>query len=291
MAKTPRHGDHPRRTVTAQSLTKPLPTAERRDASGWSHHNHQTRLTENVYLCPTVPARALNHFHRMDIDILQWIGYTASAIIAISMTMSSIVKFRVINLIGASLFCTYGILIDALPVALLNGFIVVVDIYYLHNIFSRKEVFDIMRVRNDNKYLKRFLDFYRDDIQRFFPGFTHRPELNSYTFFILRDMAVAGILLARREEGEVLHVILDYVKAEYRDFKNGKFIFHRLQEEMIREGFTKVVTEGHTPIHKRYLRKLGFKQTGEDLFELRLCPSRLEQSAEKAKKQQAEKKS
>ncbi len=223
----------------------------------------------------------------MDIDIFQWIGYIASAIIAISMTMSSIVKFRVINLIGALLFCTYGILIDALPVALLNGFIVIVDIYYLHSIFSRKEVFEIMRVRNDNKYLKRFLDFYQDDIQRFFPGFTHKPELNTYTFFILRDMAVAGILLARRVEGEILHVILDYVKAEYRDFKNGKFIFHRLQDEMIKDGFTKVVAYGHTPLHKRYLRKLGFKQSGEDLFELRLCASKQEQAAEKARQQQS----
>ncbi len=209
----------------------------------------------------------------MEFDILQWIGYTASAIIAISMTMSSIVKFRVINLIGAGLFCTYGILIGAIPVALLNGFIFFVDIYYLVSIFSRKEVFEVMRVRNDNKYLKRFLNFYHDDILRFFPHFTHKPELNTHSFFILRDMAVAGIFLARRVEGEVLHVIMDYVKAEYRDFKNGKFIFHRLKHEMMEDGFTLVVTEGHTKQHKRYLKKLGFKQVSEENFELRLCPS------------------
>lgn len=210
----------------------------------------------------------------MDTDILVWIGYIASAIIAISMTMSSIVKFRVINLIGASLFSVYGILIGAAPVAVLNGFIVVVDIYYLVIIFSRREVFEVMQVRNDNKYLKRFLSFYHDDIQRFFPDFEHKPELNTHSFFVLRDMAVAGLFLARRVEGEILHVVLDYVKAEYRDFKNGKFIFHRLKNELLEDGFTRVVTQGHTKLHKRYLRKLGFKEVGENHFEMRLCPNK-----------------
>jgi len=220
----------------------------------------------------------------METDFLHWIGYAASVIIAVSMTMSSIVKFRMINLAGAAIFCVYGILIGAIPVAVLNGFIVLVDIYYLVNIFSQKEVFEKMRVRNDNKYIKRFLEFYHDDIQRFSPGFEHKPELNTYSFLILRNMAVAGILLARREQGEILHILLDYVKAEYRDFKNGKFIFHRLKDEMIRDGFTRVVTQSHTPRHKKYLKKLGFKQVNDIQFELRLSASRSEQASKPGRK-------
>lgn len=208
----------------------------------------------------------------MEIDLLVWIGYTASVVIAISMTMSSIVKFRIINLAGASLFCIYGFFIGALPVALLNAFIIIVDVYYLVGIFSKKELFEILKVRNDNHYLKRFLNFHHHEIQRFFPGFCHQPELNTHSFFILRDMAVAGLFLGRRTDGHVLHVDLDYVIAEYRDFKNGKFIFHRLKNEMIADGFTRVVTQGHTRRHQKYLKKLGFKKAGEEQYELRLIP-------------------
>ena len=64
-------------------------------------------------------------------NILPWIGYTASVIIVLSMMMNSIVKFRWINLFGALLFSTYGFLIGAIPVGILNGIIVLVDIYYL----------------------------------------------------------------------------------------------------------------------------------------------------------------
>ena len=66
----------------------------------------------------------------MEINFLQWIGYAASIIIALSMTMNSIVKFRWINLCGAFTFSTYGFLIGAYPVGILNGFIVLVDIIF-----------------------------------------------------------------------------------------------------------------------------------------------------------------
>ncbi|MEZ5149235.1 MAG: hypothetical protein R2759_19740 [Bacteroidales bacterium] len=50
----------------------------------------------------------------MELSVLEWIGYMASGIIALSMTMSSIVKFRWINLVGAGTFATYGFLIGAI---------------------------------------------------------------------------------------------------------------------------------------------------------------------------------
>jgi len=194
----------------------------------------------------------------MDISILQWIGYFASVIIALSMTMNSILKFRLINLAGALTFSTYGFLISALPVGFLNAFIALVDIYYLYTIYSKKEVFEILEVRPENKYLIRFLQFHDKDIQRFFPGFSYKPEMNTITFFILRDMAVAGIFLAHREKDHCLSVGLDYVIPEYRDFKNGKFIYLRLRNKFIDDGFTKVIAEGNSIKYIGYLKKLGF---------------------------------
>lgn len=206
----------------------------------------------------------------MEFSLLHLFGYIASIIIATSMTMSSIVKFRIINLIGASLFFVYGLFIGALPIVLLNSFIISVDIYYLVRIFSEKEAFEIMWVRSDNKYLLRFLEFYHKDIQHFFPGFSYQPELNTHSFFVLRNMAVAGLFLGRRENDHVLHVGLDYVIKEYRDFKNGKFIFHRLQDKIMSDGFTIIKTKGHIPQHQKYLRKLGFQEKENNCYEMTL---------------------
>jgi hypothetical protein len=203
----------------------------------------------------------------MEISILEWIGYIASITIAVSMAMSSIVKFRLINLAGAILFSTYGFLIGALPVGILNGFIVAVDIYYLLGIFAKKEVFEILEVRPENRYLIRFLSFHNHDIQNFFPGFTYKPEINTVSFFILRNMIVAGVFLAHRQNDNELKVGLDYVVPDYRDFKNGEFVYFNLRDKFIEAGFSRVIAGKSSPKHEKYLKQLGFEDNSDGELE------------------------
>ena len=206
----------------------------------------------------------------MEINILQIIGYFASIIIALSMTINSIVKFRWVNLLGALTFSIYGFLIGAIPVGILNGFIVSVDIYYLYSIYSKKELFDTLEIRGDNKYLLSFLKYYEEEIQKFFPGFGYKPEMNTISFFVLRNMAVAGIFLAHKEGDDILKVGLDFVVPEYRDYKNGKYIYHRLRQSFLDKGFKNVLVNTHSNSHIKYLKKIGFKENQKGVFEKNL---------------------
>jgi len=207
-----------------------------------------------------------------DINLLQWIGYCASATIVLSMTMNSIVKFRIINLVGALLFSTYGFIIGATPVGMLNALIGCIDIYYLYSIFIKKDSFEILEIRNDNRYLLRFLAFHQVEINRFFPGFTYKPELNTISFFVLRNMAVSGLFLARECENGEIRVGLDYVIPEYRDFKNGKFVYELIRDRFIDKGITRVTATKTSSKHAKYLKKIGFSENESGLLEKTLVP-------------------
>lgn len=76
----------------------------------------------------------------IELNWIEVIGYVASAIIAVSLTMSSIVKLRVLNLLGAFLFGTYGVFISSIPVALVNYFIATVNIFYLWKYWRIKQM-------------------------------------------------------------------------------------------------------------------------------------------------------
>ena len=65
------------------------------------------------------------------VNYFELLGYSASVLVAISLTMRSLTRLRVINLVGSLLFTIYGFIIGAYPVAVLNAFIVLVNIYYL----------------------------------------------------------------------------------------------------------------------------------------------------------------
>jgi hypothetical protein len=202
----------------------------------------------------------------MDGTYLTWFGYFASTVIALSMTMNSIVKFRWINLVGASSFAIYGYLIGAFPVLFLNGIIVFVDIYYLSKIYLKSELFDIIEIKGDNKYLDNFLAFHEKDIKTFFPGFEFKKTDHSLCFFVLRNLAVTGIFLAGEKEGKTLEVHLDYVCPEYRDYKNGKYIYHRLKERFANAGYHQITSLPQSKIYNNYLTKMGFEVRADGSF-------------------------
>ena len=153
----------------------------------------------------------------------QYIGYIASVVIATSMLMNSIQKLRWINLFGAALFSIYGFIINAFPVAMLNGFIVFIDIYYLIKMYANKDYFTLLEVNSNNNYLEAFVDFHKKDIEQFFPGFTFKPELNKLSILILCNMSVAGVVLAHEENPKTLKIGLDFVIPQYRDQNRENF--------------------------------------------------------------------
>lgn len=67
----------------------------------------------------------------LELNWLELYGYLGSALIAISLMMGDIRRLRWINLVGAGTFASYGLLINAWPVAILNGFIVLIDVVHL----------------------------------------------------------------------------------------------------------------------------------------------------------------
>ena len=48
--------------------------------------------------------------------VYELIGYLGSALIVVSLAMSSIIRLRIVNLAGAVVFSFYGVLIGSIPV-------------------------------------------------------------------------------------------------------------------------------------------------------------------------------
>jgi hypothetical protein len=61
----------------------------------------------------------------------EWIGYLASVLIAISITISSSFYFRILNLIGSACFVVYGLFIGSYPVAVINTYCFGINIFHL----------------------------------------------------------------------------------------------------------------------------------------------------------------
>lgn len=197
----------------------------------------------------------------MNINWLEWLGYLASLLIAVSLLMSSLVKLRWTNLVGSAVFATYGLLINAIPVVISNTIIVFINIYYLHKIYTAKEYFKLIEIVQSSEYLRSIFDFYKNDIKKYFPDFKFDIENAAVRFFILRNMVPAGIFVASEYDKESLHIDLDFVMPEYRDFKIGAFIFEENEKYFKDRGFKRLISNPSDKEHNAYLRKMGFRET------------------------------
>ncbi|EJP28390.1 bacterial inner membrane domain protein [Haemophilus sputorum HK 2154] len=62
---------------------------------------------------------------------IELLGYIATFLVAVSFLCKSMTRLRAINALGATLFVIYSLIISAYPVALLNAFLVCVNLYQL----------------------------------------------------------------------------------------------------------------------------------------------------------------
>ena len=195
---------------------------------------------------------------------IELIGYLGSILVAISLMMKSLLRLRVINLIGASFFTLYGALLGAYPVAVLNGLIVGIDIYYLAQMWRQEDFFTFLEVSPKSEYLHAFVDFYKNDIAELIPGYSYQNTSDEaqVCFFILRNMVPAGLFIANTR-GEEAHIKLDYVIPNYRDFQVARFIFEENAAFFSQRGIRRFVSEGGSDFHRKYLERMEFIKVGE----------------------------
>lgn len=200
----------------------------------------------------------------MSSTTIELIGYLASALVVLSLIMSSVLRLRIIGLTGAIVFATYGALIGSVPVMVTNGSIVLVHGYHLMRILRARasdSYFEVVRWPVFGTYLPRFLDFHRDDIARSQPGFQGLHD-DHQAWVILRDAEPVGVVLARLTDAGAAHIDLDYVRPEHRDLRAGR-VFYASGAGLADEGITTVTIDVDTDMHRRYLIQMGFEPAAD----------------------------
>ncbi len=187
------------------------------------------------------------------------VGYTGSLLILVSMLMTSVVKLRIINLIGSAVFTLYAILIHSYPTAFLNGCLVLINVFQL--LRQRRAVgksYNIHPFKAGEGFTEWFIAKYREDILKFFPSLKPEEAENASGYAVFYDDQAAGLLLVMKE-GETLRIVMDYATPAFRDCSVGGYLYGKLPEF----GVSKLVCKAENDEHVKYMEKMGFVR-GED---------------------------
>ncbi len=198
--------------------------------------------------------------------IIEIIGYIGSALVLVSMLMTSVVRLRIINLIGSVIFAGYALAIRSYPTAIMNICLAGINVYHLVRIFKEQRAYSSIKTDRNDGYFSYLLNNYIDDINIWFPEFSLQNADSDTAYLICCESNPACLFLGRTTQEGQLEVILDYATPAYRDTSVGHFLYKCLA----RDGYRSLVFRQRAEKHVPYLIKVGYKIADDGSYALSL---------------------
>ncbi len=193
------------------------------------------------------------------------VGYLASVLLVVSLSLRNDLKFRWTNAAAATTFVIYGLLIDSMPITVTNAAVLLINIYYLYKIYtaSTEEDFQIVELEDTNALPSKFSTFYKEDLQSYFPEAASGVQQANFKAVVLRDMAIANLFCAKVHGDGTAEVLINYTIPRYRDYKVGTFIFEKEKNFLSSKGIRKIYYKSVSHKgHMDFIKKHGFKEDG-----------------------------
>ena len=198
--------------------------------------------------------------------VVELIGYLGSALVVVSMLMTSVVRLRVINLIGSAIFTCYALLIRSYPTAVMNLFLVGINVYHLFRLLKVQKHYDLIPTDIGDRYVAYLLEKNMDDIHAWFPEFVLPEGGDVVAFLVCCDSNPAGLFLGKRTGDGAVEVLLDYATPVYRDTSVGRYLY----EQLARNGYRALVFRANAPEHVGYMKKVGYRKNDKGEYVLSL---------------------
>jgi hypothetical protein len=195
------------------------------------------------------------------------LGYVASALVVLALTMRSVVRLRLISLCGSVAFFVYATLIDSVPIMITNACIAAINLWFLRGEFlvrmSDRSDLGASQIRPDSPFLLDFIEYHGHDIHRFQPSFSMPEGDDTMSLLLTRDGLPAGLVVGRRIDN-TLRIDLDYVRREHRDSRLGNWLFGPGATVFRQAGLKRLRADATTDEHDRYLERVGFTRCDDD---------------------------
>ncbi len=192
--------------------------------------------------------------------LIELFGYLGSALVVLSMLMSSVLKLRIINTVGSTISAIYALIIRSFPLALMNLCLIVINVYNLVRLLKSDRAYDLIETAPEDSFLRYFLNRCQEDIRTFFPHFPGEPGEVDRAFLVCCNGTPAGVLLGRMEGGETLDILIDYSTPAFRDCSVGTYLYGQLPGLGIRTLLFRHLNSGE---HLAYLEKMGYTPTAQ----------------------------
>lgn len=132
-------------------------------------------------------------------------------------------------------------------------------IMFRQNICKNRSLEVIFVQDHDEQYLHYFLDYYRSDIIKFFPGFDFKIEEEFLVALIFSKMETVGLIIAEIKNAETLRICIDYMVPKYQGSQLAKTFYNCELRCIDFLDYKYLYIEPQSKVHNDYLERIGFR--------------------------------
>lgn len=191
---------------------------------------------------------------------LEIFGYCGTALVLLSMMMTTVTRLRIVNMAGSLVSAVYAALCNTWPVVLLNVGLLIINAIQILRFYTAAKQYVAVETDKRDANVKHFLDYYLNDINLFFPNFDPYANDSDKVYVIYERAEAIGIFIGEESGGEMC-VTLDYVTKNHRNRSAAKFLFNYLKGK----GIERIVALPTVEKHNRYLEAMGFMLDDEKM--------------------------
>jgi hypothetical protein len=112
---------------------------------------------------------------------------------------------------------------------------------------------------HDDDYLNHFLNYYRNDITKYFPRFDFKIEEEYLVALLCSKMETVGLIVAEIKDAETLRICIDYMVPKYRNSQLARTFYQCELRCIDFLGYRHLFIEPQSREHNNYLERVGFR--------------------------------
>ncbi len=142
---------------------------------------------------------------------LEIFGYIGTALVIISMMMTSLVKLRIFNMCGGLISLIYSVLICAWPVVVLNACLICINFVQTVRQLNKREDVTLLSVKDNDATLQYLLGIWKADFEKCNPDLACKATQGENAHILYEGQEAVGFLIgAHRGEtpsADILYLV------------------------------------------------------------------------------------
>ena len=138
---------------------------------------------------------------------LEIFGYIGTALVIVSMMMTSLVKLRIINMCGGLISLIYAVFCNTWPVVVLNACLICINFVQTVRQLRGKEEVTLLSVEANDSTAQHLMHLWQKDVEKNHPNYRLQATNGEQVHILYVGEAAIGFFDANRAEGSSAEVL------------------------------------------------------------------------------------